>query len=119
MTNIRSGYLRTKIRIQSKVSVRKKGELESADSWIDIGADNPEDIRYKFCQYIGSHGSEAIRQDALSGIQSATLRLRYDARVDNTCRVLINDEIWNITGIDNIRRLNHWMEISIQRRISG
>ena len=117
---INPGDLRTKIRIQKRETSRQPGEIASKTEWIDIGNTSGADLpRYKRCQWIGAHGDETFSDDALQGTHFATIRLRYDPRINETCRVLLGGDAWEITSLDDVRQLHRWVEIKLKRKAAG
>ena len=118
--NINPGDLRTKIRIQKRETSRQPGEIASKIEWIDIGNTSGADLpRYKRCQWVGAHGDETFSDDALQGTHFATIRLRYDPRINETCRVLLGGDAWEITSLDDVSQLHRWMEIKLKRKAAG
>lgn len=112
--------LRTMIRVQRRESSRKPGEIAATNTWIDIGNTSPDDPpRYKTCQWIGAHGDETFSDEALQGTQFATIRLRYDPRIDGTCRVILQDKIWEVISSDDVHQYHRWMEIKLKRKAAG
>ena len=112
--------LRTSIRIQRRVSGRKPGEITGNIEWIDIGnASSSDPPRYIRCQWVGAHGDETFSDEALQGPHFATIRLRYDARITDTCRVLLADVPWDIISMDDIRQYHRWIEIKLKRKAAG
>ena len=99
--NINPGDLRTKIRIQKRETSRQPGEIASKTEWI------------------GAHGDETFSDDALQGTHFATIRLRYDPRINETCRVLLGGDAWEITSLDDVRQLHRWVEIKLKRKAAG
>ena len=55
----------------------------------------------------------------LQGTHFATIRLRYDARITDTCRVLLADVPWDIISMDDIRQYHRWIEIKLKRKAAG
>lgn len=104
--------LRTPIRIQKKTVSRKAGEITPTKIWTDIGG-------YKRCEWIGYHGNEAVSQNALQATMAATVRLRYDPRITNSCRVLLGADIYEIISIDDVRMRHQWMELKVVRKEAG
>lgn len=118
--NLTPGELRTRIRVQRCVRTRPDGEIEETARWIDLGnAAEDDPPRYKRCQWIGAHGTEAWTDDALMGTQQATIRLRYDERISAACRVLLGGEVWEIVSLDDVRRAHEWMELKLVRKEAG
>lgn len=118
--DLHAGDLRTRIRVQRKASARQPGGLVATESWIDLGNSSDTDMpRYKYCQWIGYHGTEAIKQDILQASLSATVRLRYDPRINTTCRLLRGTEEYDIVSVDDIRLRHQWMELKVVRKEAG
>ena len=118
--NINPGDLRTKIRIQKREASRRPGEISSKIEWIDIGNTSGADLpRYTRCQWSGAHGDETFSDDALQGTHFATIRLRYDPRINEICRVLLGSDAWEITSLDDVRQQHRWMEIKLKRKAAG
>jgi head-tail adaptor len=112
--------LRTPIRIQRERKKRKPGELEATTEWIDIGnASSTDAPRYKWCRWVGMHGSEAIQNGLVVGRQTATVTIRFDAAVGLSHRVLKDGEIWEIVSIDDVRQIHQWMELKVARKEAG
>ncbi len=120
MPVINNIQLRTSVRIQQRVSDRNPGDIADTVRWIDIGNDSESDPpRHKRCQWIGAHGSEAFEDEALQGTLLATIRLRYDDRITETCRVVRGDDLWEIISVDDVRQYHRWMEIKLKRKAAG
>lgn len=118
--NISPGDLRTRIRVQKRELSRNPGEIASETKWIDIGSISDTDLpRYKRCQWIRAHGDETFSDDILQGTHFVTIRLRYDPRINETCRVLLDDDAWEIISLDDVRQLHRWMEIKLKRKAAG
>ncbi len=116
--NVDCGSFRTPVRIQSKTIEKPLGQLDKVEMWKDIGANSPDEVRHKFCEFISTHSTDAVINDADAGRETAVIRLRYDKRINRRCRVVIGDEIWKIAGVENIRRLGRYMQITISRAVS-
>lgn len=118
--NMTPGDLRTKIRVQKRKESRLPGEIAGVIKWIDIGNESENDPpRYKRCQWIGAHGDETFSDEALQGTRFATIRLRYDSRISETCRILLGDEEWKIVSTDDIRQCHRWLELKLKRKEAG
>lgn len=112
--------LRTAIRIQQKHSHRESGKLDAACEWVDLGnqtADDPP--RWKRCHWINAHGAEVLKDNMAVGRKRATLTIRYDERVNATCRVLLGSEAWEIVSVDDVRMGHRWMELIVERTVGA
>ncbi len=113
------GSLCTPIRIQSKTVDKPLGKLDKTEVWIDIGASSPDEVRHKFCEFISTHSTDVVINDADAGRETAIIRLRYDKRINRRCRVVIGDEVWKIAAAENIRRKGAYMQITISRVVTS
>lgn len=112
--------LRTPIRVQRKTVKRVSGQLDPTVDWLDIGTTTPDEPpQYKRCQWTNAHGAESIRDNLVSGVMTATIIVRWDPRIDATCRVTCGDEVWRITSVDDVRAQHRWMEITLERTVKA
>lgn len=113
-----AGELRTKIRIQ--YAKKTGGSSFAKEEWVDIGnqsaADEP---RYIFAKWVNVHGSEAWIAASVQAQRAATVTVRYDERVNEACRVMLGDTVYNIVSIDNIRQAGQWLEIKAKAAVNG
>lgn len=111
--------MRTVIRIQYKKIKREKGELLNNEVWIDIGNKSETDKPiYRHCNWKNVFGTELLQDKTVMTKAPAKVRMRYDSRINPTCRVLkegdsIPYEI--VSSPDNINDSNQLMEFRVQR----
>lgn len=112
--------LRTPVRVQRKKVTRESGRIDPTVDWLDLGASSPDDPpQYKRCQWTNAHGTESIRDNLVAGVLTATIIVRWDPRIDATCRVMCDGEAWRITSVDDVRAQHRWMEITLERTVKA
>ena len=76
------GELNTRVRVHQLVKNRLPGEMKNNDEWVDIGnTSGAGPPKYKYCKWVGAHGSEAFKLGLDISKRYATLTLYYDSRI--------------------------------------
>ena len=65
------------------------------------------------------HGGEVWASQTLNAIKAATVLIRYQAGLDETCVVEKNGEVYDIVNIDNIQEKNEYMELKVKKAVGG
>jgi head-tail adaptor len=75
------------------------------------------------CKWINAHGIEAVTDKQLGLGETATLQLRYSAKITPTCRVRKTAdkvaEWWEVVSTDNINERGVWLEIKVKRKVAA
>ena len=68
-----------------------------------------------WARWSGAHGGESM-QAAIAGVDApATVLIRYNATLDQTCGVLLGSDWYEIISIDDIRQRHEYMELKVKR----
>lgn len=71
-------------------------------------------------QWVNDHGTDALVANANQVQKMATVTVRYDSRITELCRVYLGSVAYEIvTGIDNVRNRNEWMQFKVRAVVSG
>ncbi len=115
--------MRTTIRVQYKKNIKEKGSLKQDVIWLDIGNKLVNDEpKYRHCSWKNLFGSELIQDKTTMNKSPAKIRMRFDSRINTTCRIIkVGEEIPYeiITSPDNIDDCNQIMEFRVQRMVGG
>lgn len=72
------------------------------------------------CQWVNDHGKDAVVADSDQVSKIATVTMRYHATVTEDCRVVMGGVTYEIiTGIDNIRQRNQWMQFKVRAVVNA
>jgi len=104
------GDLRTAITLQSRSVSTDAGGFQTV-TWAKI-AD-------AWCKWENVHGSEAWQANTIGAEQAATVLIRYNALVNETCAILKGTERFEIVSIDDIRERHEYMELKVRRMEGG
>ena len=116
--DINAGDLNTRIRIQYKQS-NGSGSFKT-EKWIDIGNNAPSDTpRIKYAKWVGVHGSEAWVTESVQAERAATVTIRFDKHVNESCRILYNGVIYKIVSMDDIGQKHQWFELKVKAEVKG
>lgn len=107
---INPGHLRTPIDIYGKAATGTGGFKTGAYTKLfSCGS-----------QWVNAHGQDSIIADSNQVQKIATVTVRYDSRITEMCRVYLGTAVYEIvTGIDNIRNRNEWMQFKVRAVVSG
>jgi len=73
-----------------------------------------------FCQWVNAHGTDAVIANADQVLKQATVTMRYHASVTENCRVVMGGVTYEIvTGIDNIRQRNQWIQFKVRAVVNA
>jgi SPP1 family predicted phage head-tail adaptor len=87
---MRAGLLRTRITVMQPVS-NKDANGAVIHDWAEFGR-LWADVRNK-------SGLETIKADKVTGIVRASIRVRYNTKLNNAMRVIVNNVIYNIKAV--------------------
>lgn len=108
--NIQISDLRTRITFQQPTVTKDPGGAQKT-TYINVPT-NPT----VWAQWINDHGQEAVSSDAEKSVQRATVRIRHRSDIVETWQVLKGNEPWSIISPpDNVRDLNRWIELRVER----
>jgi len=65
------------------------------------------------------HGSEVWSAAAINAIQPATVLVRYNSQLDETCLVQKGSDLFEIVSIDDLRERHEYMELKVRRAVAG
>lgn len=65
------------------------------------------------------HGSEVWSAAAINAIQPATVLIRYNSQLDETCLVQKGADFYEIVSIDDLRERHEYMELKVRRFVEG
>jgi len=80
---------------------------------------NYDEIAQVLAKWVNVHGSEVWVSKTVQAIKAATVLIRYQAGLDETCVVDKGGEIYEIVSIDNIQEKNEYMELKVKKAVSG
>ena len=116
--DINAGDLNARIRIQCKKS-SGSGSFKK-EEWVDIGNKSSSDPpRYKNAKWVGVHDSEAWIAESVQAERAATVTVRFDKRINEACRVLYGDLVYEIISMDDISQLHQWLEMKVKASVNG
>ncbi|PIT10723.1 hypothetical protein BGI40_01500 [Snodgrassella communis] len=87
---MRAGLLRTRITVMQPISGKDVNGAVTQD-WAEFGR-LWADVRNK-------SGLETIKADKVTGIVRVSIRVRYNTKLNNAMRVIVNNVIYNIKAV--------------------
>lgn len=72
-----------------------------------------------WAKWVNVHGSEAWSMESLNAVQPATVLIRFDARIDQTCGIQKGGVWFDIVSLDNIGERGEYLELKVKRAVSG
>jgi len=104
------GEMRTRITLQARTVSEDAGGFETP-TWSTIAT--------VWGRWISAHGPEIFSSSTIEAERSATVLIRFRNDIDETCGVLLNTELYEITSIDNIRMKNEYLELRVRKMRPG
>lgn len=90
----------------------KQGEGSFADEmW--------QDVCTVWAHWVNVHGSEVWVAESVQAVKPATVTIRYRSDIDEQCRIIFNDTVYEIVSVDNIRQRNRSLEIKVKAAMNG
>ncbi len=65
------------------------------------------------------HGAEAWAAATVSAQSAATVLIRFNASVDETCLVKKGSDYFEIVSMDNVRERNEYIELKVRKMVEG
>lgn len=72
-----------------------------------------------WARWTNVHGQEVWQAEALNASKPATVLVRYDSRLDETCLVQKDDQVYEIVSVDNIGERGEYMELKVRALVEG
>ena len=72
-----------------------------------------------YAQWIGVHGNDNVIAGQVLSADRATVRLRYNPKINTKCRLIKDNDYKNpykIVSVDDVRYNHQWMEIKVERQ---
>lgn len=110
--NINPGDLKTPIRIERAVSEKNLNGFQEK-SQKNIFGENA----VVHCKWVNAHGNEIYSASTLNLREPATVTVRYSPLVNANCVIFKRNDKkpFEIISVDNIREMNKWLELKVQR----
>lgn len=102
------GDLRTIITLQSPTISKDAGGAQKA------GYANASTNPIVLSKWTNAHGDENT-SSAVKSVQRATVLIRARTDIDETWRVLRENEPWQVISVDPIQGQNRWVELLVER----
>ena len=115
------GELRTPVYF-FRIDRTKSENYVDTEKEVPVLKDRLGNARYVRCKWVNAHGSEVWSDQAQVLRMPATLTLRYNkALLDPTLiiRRAGDDTPYEVINIDNVQQRNHWLEITVQRKVNA
>jgi SPP1 family predicted phage head-tail adaptor len=107
---INPGELRTLVELQ-----RRTINTEQSGFQVPVWAK----IDTVYAKWTNAHGSEVWQSQAVKAQYAATVLIRYQSGIDNTCAVLKGSERYEIVSVDDIQERHEFLELKVQRMEAG
>jgi SPP1 family predicted phage head-tail adaptor len=65
------------------------------------------------------HGAEVWAAATVEAQKAATVLIRYDASIDETCLILKGSKTYEIVSMDNLRERNEYIELKVRLMVEG
>jgi len=65
------------------------------------------------------HGAEVWAAQSVAAQKPATVLIRYDASIDETCLVLKGSDYYEIVSMDNLRERGEYIELKVRKFVEG
>lgn len=104
------GDLRTQITLLKRTVATGSGGFQTA---------GVTTIGTAWAEWENVHGSEVWNAAALNAVDPATVLIRYNSQVDETCLVQKGSDVYEIVSVDNIRERGEYMELKVKRITDG
>jgi SPP1 family predicted phage head-tail adaptor len=114
------GELRTRIRIQHNLKTIGSSGFNK-DIWVDIGnISDTEQPKYIFAKWQNAFGNEVWVAESAQVKNSATVTVRYNFAITNTCRIIRDDGmVYQIVGIDDVDQRHRFMQIKVKAMVNA
>jgi SPP1 family predicted phage head-tail adaptor len=67
-----------------------------------------------WAKWVGVHGSETWAANSVNALRAATVLIRYQTDVDETCVVELDGEDYEITSMDDIQQRHEYIELKVK-----
>lgn len=104
------GELRTQISLVKRTITTDAGGFQTAGT---------TSIATVWSKWENVHGSEVWSAAAINAIQPATVLIRYNSQLDETCLVQKGSNLYEIVSIDDLRDRHEYMELKVRRAVEG
>jgi SPP1 family predicted phage head-tail adaptor len=78
-----------------------------------------DEIGQVLAKWVNVHGSEVWSSQTVNAMKAATVLIRYQAGLDETCVVEKSGEIYEIVSIDDIQERHEYMELKVKKAVGG
>jgi SPP1 family predicted phage head-tail adaptor len=78
-----------------------------------------DEIGQVLAKWVNVHGSEVWSSQTVNAMKAATVLIRYQAGLDETCVVDKGGEVYDIVSIDDIQERHEYMELKIKKAVGG
>lgn len=102
-----AGKLRTKITVQN---CTVEDDFYDEPIWADLFVG--------WCKWVDLNSVELLTNDTTQGNCFAVVTMR-SAKVDGTCRIKRNDEIWDVMGDPKHLENGRFIELRVRRKVAG
>jgi SPP1 family predicted phage head-tail adaptor len=107
---INPGELRTLVEIQ-----RRTTNTEQSGFQVPVWAK----VSTVYSKWVNAHGPEVVQAQAAKAQYAATVLIRYQSGIDNTCAVVKGTERYEIVSVDDIQERHEYIELKVQRMEAG
>lgn len=104
------GELRTQIQLCQRTTTSGAGGFVTSSYTI---------LATVWAKWSNIHGDEVWQAAALNSSKPATVLIRYDSRLDETCLVKYGSDVYEIVSMDNIGERNDYIEMKVRLMVEG
>lgn len=112
--NMQAGQLRTKIRIQCKVTTGTG--IHEKTEWKDLGTGPGGYIR---CCWYPLGGSESWIAQSVQVVDAANVVIRYCSDVTTQCRLIKDGRVYSIIDPTDTDQHRHWIKFKAKAAVTG
>ena len=115
---INPGELRTKIRIQRKVTTGTGSFAKT--TWVDLGNTSDTDPpKYTLCKWVPTiKGTQAQLSDSTQSLDYATATIRYKGAITVRCQVLKDGITYQILDVGDPTQHRQWLQIEAKAAVN-
>lgn len=100
------GDLRTQITLLKRTVTTGDGGFQTSGTTT---------IGMAWARWENVHGSEVWNAAALNAVAPATVLIRYNSQVDQSCLVQKGSDVYEVVSVDDIRERHEYMELKVRR----
>ena len=119
LDSMNAGLLRTKVRIQHKVTTGTG--IHESTAWYDLDGTSAKSAPkvYTRCYWYPLGGAETWAAQAMQVMDAANVIIRYNAAVTSQCRLIKDGVVYSIIAPNDPDQHKHWLKFKVKAAMNS